>query len=72
MDPVCSFDEENVITKPYDVGDLEHEENVPCCWSISRIVECNDAGNKLRRDNAEACAIGNPAKNVCSSAAITL
>jgi hypothetical protein len=72
LDPIRSLDEENVVAKPYDIGGLEHKEDMPCCWSVVGIIEGDDAGNKLRRDDAEPSSIRDLAKYVCSSAAITL
>lgn len=72
MDPVRSFDEENVVAHPYDVRSLKHKEYVPCSWRVLWVVERNYASNQLRRDDTETSTVGNPAKHVCSSAAVAL
>jgi hypothetical protein len=72
MNPISSFDEKDVIAEPNNVGDLKHEEDVPCGGGICRVVEGDDAGNKLWRDDIEASSVGDPTKDVSSTTTVTL
>lgn len=45
MDPVRSFDEEDVVAHPYHVRSLEHEKDVPRSWRVIWVVERNNSCN---------------------------